>query len=402
MKIFFINTFILLSLIFLSCSQKKENKQNLHYSISLGTFQNYNQAAEFRFQFTNEIRAKIRYELIGSKKYKVLIGNFKNSYEAGEEAFKLFLEKKINKYEIVKDGQDVLDEFINIPFVSFYLGKSSLFNYNLKTKVKELLLNFQNKDVATINLTKFSDRIFILTFEKQPNEKQLKNLELLLYNRNNEDIKKLLSLNNINSAYTYCDYPDSFKTNFIKIDDKNPRKIFQTIYSWDSEGNEKKIVNKKYDLLIDGYPKINNKRIEYFSPNNKYQIKIKNDDIYKNIYLYDYENKSETFIAFTSNTIYDIKWSKNNKYIFVITKSENKKSKKDELFIINSFNKTVIKKNEGFGFNNLLVRGNFLFFDVILNNINSIVVYDILNQSEYDIINLYGGCSLNTYPKDIK
>lgn len=398
-----LSVFALFGLILFSCNQEKSGKKiNLHYSISLGTFKNYNQASEYRFQFSNEIRAKIRYELISSKKYRVLIGNYESSYDAGEDAFKLYLEKKINKYEIVKDGQNVLDEFINVPFVSFYLGKSSIFNYNLNTKVKELLLSFENREVASFSLTNKSDKLFIISIEKFNYEKQIKNVDLHLLTRNNEELKNLLNLKNINTIYTYWDNLDTFKTNFIKIDDKSPRKILQMIYAWDSDGNVKYIKQKEYDLLMEGFPAINKKRIEYFSPNNKLQIKIKTDGNYKNIYLQDYENKSETFIAVTSNTIYNLKWSNDNKFVFIITKPETNESKNDELFVINTVNKTIMKKFIGTEFNNLLVRGNFLFFDELKNKINCIHVFNLKEQADYDLINSYGGCNLFNYPKVLK
>lgn len=399
--ILFISVFT--GLVLFSCKQGINNtKSNLHYSISLGTFKNYNDASEFRFNFSNEIRAKIRYELISSKKYKVLIGNYESSYDAGETAFNLYLENKIDKYEIVKDGQNVLDEFINVPFVSFYLGKSSIYNYNLITKIKELLLSFENKDVASISLTRKSDKIFITSIEKSSYEKQIKNVELFLFKRDNDELKKLIIQKNINTIYTYWDNPDTFKLNLIKVDDKNPQKVLQKIYALDSEGNEKYYKENHFDLLLQGYPVINKKRINFFSSNNKFQIKIKSDDIYKNIYLYDYESRSETFITLTSNNIYDLKWSNDNKLAFIITKAEFKDNYNDELFVIDISNKTIIKKFLGNEFDNLLVKGNFLFFDEIKNKINCIHVYNLKENADYDLINSYGGCNLFNYPKVLK
>ncbi len=397
-NILFVLAFI--GLVLFSCKQDIKNKKsNLHYSISLGTFKNYNEASEFRFNFSNEIRAKIRYEYISSKKYKVLIGNYESSYNAGEVAFNLYLENKIDKYEIVKDGQNVLDEFINVPFVSFYLGKSSIYNYNLTTKIKELLLSFENRNVASISLTKKSDKIFITAVEKFSNEKQIKNVELFLFNRDNDELKKLINQKNINTIYTYWDNPDTFKVNLIKVDEKNPQKVLQKIYALDSEGNEKYYKENHYDLLMQGYPVINKKRINFFSSDNKIEIKIKIDDAYKNIYLHDYKNRSETFITLTSNNIYDLKWNNDNKYAFIITKSEDKNNNNDELFIIDVSNKTIIKKFTGNEFDNLLVRGNFLFFDEIKNKINCIHVYNFKENAEYDLINSYGGCNLFNFPK---
>ncbi|MCX7874734.1 MAG: hypothetical protein N2321_01060 [Melioribacteraceae bacterium] len=397
----YLHLIIIVALFLSSCNNQNINlNNNFNYSISLGTFKTYNEASEFRFQLPNDIRAKIRYELISTKKYKVLIGNFKSSYDAGEYAFNLFLNKKIKSYDIVNNGQVVLDEFINIPFISNYLGQSSIYNYNLKSKIKELILYFNDKDIATINLTNDCDKIFIVTLDKKIKSK-IKDADLYLFIRNKEELLHLKSFKNISYLYTYWDYVDSFKVNVVKVDEKNPQKIIQSIYLFDNNGFEKNIKEKEYDLLKEGYPKINRRRVEYFSPNNQFQIKIKNE-IEKDIYLKDFKNKSETFIAFTTNKIYDIRWSNDNKYAFVITKPNNEINKNDELIIINVMQNTVIKKFNSNRINDILVRGNFLFFDSNIDSINTIQVYDFEKQVYYDKINSYGGCNLFIASKVIK
>jgi len=127
-----------------------ENKSNYHYSISLGTFKNYEDASNFRFTLDNDIRAKISFELVSSKKYKVLYGKYLTSFEAGKSAYNLFTKNKIRQYEIVLDGQTILDEFVNVPFIANYLGKSSLFNYNIITKEKELQLSLSEKKLLQL------------------------------------------------------------------------------------------------------------------------------------------------------------------------------------------------------------------------------------------------------------
>lgn len=393
-------SFILILLIS-SCSFDKkemENKSNYHYSISLGTFKNYEDASNFRFTLDNDIRAKISFELVSSKKYKVLYGKYLTSFEAGKSAYNLFIKNKIRQYEIVLDGQTVLDEFVNVPFIANYLGKSSLFNYNIITKEKELQLSLSEKKIVSINLTKNNDKIFIgavTDFGMNGNVSFVNDVELLLYNRNSEDISTLKKFGSGILFYTYWDYPDSFRTNFLSFDKKNPRLLEQQIYSWDENGNGKLVKQRSIDLLKDGFPKIPKRRLAEFSDSKNFQLRIKNENGTASFYLKDFIDKSEIFIGFTNNNIYDARWGDDEKYLFIITKPEQKQNK-EELFIIDLDKKIIAKKFYGSGFNNLLVRGKLLFFDVLFNGINRIQVFDLEKLKDYDAIEFYGGCSLNT------
>lgn len=388
---------ILLSIfILISCNEIKKLPSYLPFSISLGTFKNYEEASKYRLNFPNDIRAKIRYELVTTKKYKLLYGYYESSYKAGEKAFELFLQNKIRNYEIVKDGQSILDEFINIPYIENYLGRLSLFNYNLRTKEKEINLTINRKDITIINMNKNCDKIFLTTTDLLGNVKNssfIKDVELFLYERNTEKLISLMNYGNVKYYYSFWDNTDTFKVSIVQYE-SNPRFVKYTLYTWDTNGNGKLSKEKRYDLLTEGFPKIPKRIPEYYSPNYNYQIKVVNEQGVNNLYIKDYVKKSELLLGLTDKKIYDMRWSNDSKYIFVLTRNESLSQESEELMIIDVNKKMITKKINSKKFNHILVRGKFLFYDTLTDKSSSINVLNLDNLVEYDNINGIGGTYL--------
>ncbi|MEW6654034.1 MAG: hypothetical protein AB1394_11285, partial [Bacteroidota bacterium] len=170
------------------------------YSVLLGNFKTYEQALKFKVNLSDSIRAHSRLESTAKKSYKLLYGKYSTSYDAGEKGFDLFLQKRIKNYEISRNGQRVLDEFVNVPFIGFYLGKPALYNYNLKTKQTEILWSRFNKKVLSVRLTKKAKSVFIITAEtitKNIYQSSLKETSLHFLRRNEDESEVLMQLGNV-------------------------------------------------------------------------------------------------------------------------------------------------------------------------------------------------------------
>ncbi len=402
--------FIFISFIFASCNFDGEELQKDKinpYSISLGSYKTYEQASKFKMKLSDSVRAHLRLESVGKKRYKLFYGKFSSAYAAGEKAFDLYRKSLIKDYEINKNGQRVLDEFVNVPFLGNYLGKGAVYNYNLKTKSTEILWSRSNRKVLSINLSRDSRFAFIVAAEnliEHKNVTAIQNARIYFLHRNEEEVDELMNIGNVNQLYTYWDQQDTFRVNATFPDSNNARIIYQRISTWDSYGKGGRSTERSFDLLLQGFPTKPDRKPELFSPNGEFQIRSAKNDDREYFYLKNFPDKSEVLLASTKGNIEDVRWSADSRFLFIIA-AERRIEKKNsgvvirhELIIYDTEKKKVLAIIDGSGFGNLFVRGKLLFFDERLNGIKQITILDLTNLSKYDSINLYGGCALNNLP----
>lgn len=379
------------------------------YSISVGMFKTYEQALKFKMKLSDSVRAHLRLESVGRKKYKLFYGKYPTAYLAGEKAFELYKKSLVKEYEINRNGQRVLDEFANIPFVASYLGKAAVFNYNLKTKTTEVLWSRSNRKVLSLNLAPNAKSVFIVTSEavdRRSSFSSIQNAELHILHRNEDEVETLMQIGNINQIYTYWDQPDTFRVNITFPDSGNSRIIYQKIASWNSFGKKGSLTERSFDLLLQGFPVKPKYKPELYSPNGQYQLRITESGGQQYFYLKNFPDRSEILISATEGKTEDIRWSPNSRYIFIRTIAikavQNKKIEhdaKEQIFVYDVSAKRIIKIIEGKRFDNSLVRGKLLFFDEYLNGKNKISIVDLEDQTIFDSINLPGGCALNSLPE---
>lgn len=400
------NVFLLMFGCYTNIDELKKDKLN-PYSISLGSFNTYENALKYKMKLSDTVRTNLRLEYVAKKRYKLLFGKFSNSYDAGEKGFELFQNKHIENYEINKNGQRVLDEFINIPFISYYLGKPVLYNYDMKAKQTELLWSRYNKKVLSVTLTKKAKAAFIITANTITKNNYISSLNEVIVHilrRNEDETEELLNLGNIDRIYSYWDMPDTFRINVTNPDSSNARIIYQRINSLDNSGKIGKSSKRSFDILLQGYPIKPKFNPDILSPNGKYKVSLVKSKETNYVYLKNYPDKSEILVLTLQGEIKDISWTENSRYVLFISeeiKSNIKRNgnKTQLLAIYDTFTNKIIRIVEGSGFNNLLLRGKFLFYDERLNDLKHIVVLDIENNTVYDSINLPGGCALNTLPE---
>ncbi|MEW6655235.1 MAG: hypothetical protein AB1394_17435, partial [Bacteroidota bacterium] len=208
---------------------------------------------------------------------------------------------------------------------------------------------------------------------------------------------------NVDRIYSYWDMPDTFRINTTFPDSNNSRIIYQRINSWDNYGRSGKTSQRSFDILIQGYPVKPKPKLEIFSPNTLLQIRAAKFNGTTHFYIINFPDKSELLAFSLQGEIKDISWSEDSKYVLVLTEEEIKTNKtaakqKQLLTVYDTFSKKVVRIIEGNGFNNLLLRGKFIFFDERLNGTKHIVIKSIQDKTVYDTINLPGGCALNILP----
>ena len=402
----FLSLFLLLS-----CSQGSyDNGKNSKkpYSIFLGEFSTEEKVETFRLSLNTVLQKDLRIEKIYERNFKIYFGRYASSFEAGEAAFELFTNSLIGKnYKITRDGVAVLDAYANVLFVSKYLDRASVFSYNLLTKQTEVEWSNPLLKVAALNYTPDHTNAFVCAaagFGQRGKMLYINNAELFLMRREEEETLDLKSLGDGVQLYTYWENQDTFKVNFSSIDTLVSRIVDQKIYAFDLNGKEGKTRERKFDLLKNGYPLPPNRTTPNISPNKRFRFREVYSQGESYIYIRDFDEKSEQLCATIKGKIFDYRWSEAGNYLFIVT--DNKESYGtageqhfNELIILNTDEKRVVRIFAGFNYENLLVHGKLLFYDERSDKSAFIQIYDYRHDKIINTITMYGGCGLNNLPQ---
>lgn len=392
----------------ISCSESGKNRgsQKL-YSIFLGEFKTQDKIDEFRMSLNPILWDQLRIEKIYDRNYKLYYGRYSSSFEAGRDAFDLHSNSLITKFKITHDGKPTLDEYSNVLFLSRYLDRPSVFNFNLITKVTELEWSEAGSKVVTLNHGEDHNSFFIVTSSRYGMRSGLKYIydaRVLLIKREEEQNSELALLGNGVQLYTLWENRDTLKVNLTFIDSVDSRIAVQKIYSFDRNGKAGKIQKRSFDIITEGFPAPPKRLPLEISPNNRFRFREVSSPGESYIYLRDFNEKSEQLTVSTDLKIIDGRWSDDGNYLYIVAVSAVNRTQKlkpgatGELFIIDAVNKKLVRKFSGFRYENLLVHGKLLFFDERSDRNAQIKVYDSKHDKILHTITMFGGCGLNNLP----
>ena len=379
----------------------------IKYSISLGEFKTEEEAVKIKAILESKLNSTLRIEKTVKNKYQLLFSNFVSSFEAGESAFDLYSNSLIQDYKIVRNGKPVEDVFTNVLFVAKYLGRPSVYSFNLLTKQSSVEWSRWGRKVISLNHSIDNQSAFITTvlgYGRQSRFPYIHEARIYFLNRVNDQTDELAELGNGVQLYTYWESSDTFKVNYSMLDTVNSKIVIQNIYPFDINGKSGLIQKRKYDLLQHGFPSIPRRNPVELSPNKEFQFRNVRSNGESNIYLRNLKQRSEELVVTTKRNINDARWSEDGNYLFIITDNQSvdskgvKAEKTGELIIIDAFKMKIVRIFSGFHFENVLVHGKLLFFDERLKDIAQIAVYDYTRDKLLNTISLYGGCGINNLP----
>lgn len=377
------------------------------YSISLGEFKTQEETIKLKPILESKLNLSLRIEKTVKNKYQLLFGDFVSSFEAGETAFDLYSNSLIKDYTIVRNGKPVEDVFTNVLFVAKYLGRPSVYSYNLLTKQSSIEWSRWQRKVISLNHSIDNQSAFIttvLSYGRQSGFPYIHEARIYFLNRVNDHADELAELGDGVQLYTYWESSDTFKVNFSMLDSVNSKIVIQNIYPFNINGKSGLIQKRKFDLLKHGFPSVPRRNPVELSPNKEFQFRNVRSDGESNIYLKNLKQRSEELVVTTKRNINDARWSEDGNYLFLIIDNLTvdpkgvKAEKTGELIIIDAFKMKIIRIFSGFHFENVLVHGKLLFFDERLKDIAQIAVYDYTRDKLLNTISIYGGCGINNLP----
>ncbi len=377
------------------------------YSIFLGEFKTQDKVEEFRLSLNPVLWDEIRIEKIYDRNYKLYYGKYSSSFEAGKVAYNLYSNSVITKYKITRDGKPMLDKYANVLFVSRYLDRPSVFNFNLITKQIEVEWSDYGKKVVALNHSDDHNSVFITTANRygiHSGIRYIYDARVFLLKREEEQNNEIAVIGKGVQLYTLWENRDTFKVNITSIDTVDSRKIVQKIFPFDLKGKLGEIRKRSFDLIRDGFPAPPKRFPTEISPNNRFRFREVSSQGESYIYLRDFNDKSEQLTVSTNRKIRDGRWSDDGNYLYIITEPDKIVSQKQkaeptgELFIIDAVGKKLVRTFSGFRYENLLVHGKLLLFDERSDQIAQIKVYDCKHDKILHTISMFGGCGINNLP----
>lgn len=399
-KYFLISSFLVL--VISSCKPLETEELIKDYSICLGEYVSFDEAELFKSKLDFKLWDDIRIHSNEESKYYVLFGNYNNPFDAGQAAFELYGESLVANYKLFFNGDYVYDNFINLFFVARYQSRPSVYEYNLIKKKSKLYWSRWGRKVVTLNHSVDRNLVFFVTalgYGKQGSFPYVRDARIYKFLQSTEQVEEIEELGTGLQLYTYWDVKDTFIVNLTKPDSINSDFLVQEIFSYGTEGRLSQESTRSFSISKEGFPKPPEIQPQLISNSLQKVIRLSNHEEQTYFYLRDLKNGSEILLGKFNGYLFDLRWSYDDKYLFLITRdqtnSKNPIPRQYELMIVDSEQKKLIRTFHGAFYKNLLVHGNFLFFDSRSAGESIITIYDFVNDDIYDEIRISGGCGLN-------
>ena len=401
---------LLVSVLFASCDTwHDDNSQSDQYSyyINIGEFSTLNSVKNYRIGLPKELNQKAVIQKISDRSYRLLVGKYISSYDAGKDAYRFYSNGLFRNYSIMKNGREVLDEFRNILFVAYFQGRPSVYELDILSKKIGMIWSRWGSKVISLNVSEGRQTAFILSalaFGKRGGLSYITDVRVFLLNREKNEYYEKSALGDGVQLYTYWENADTFKVNLTSIDSVNSRFIFQNIFPFDLNGKRANIHKRKFDLITDGFPLPPQRNPIYFSPNSRFQLRQSTFNNEHDIYLKDLHEKSEILVASSIRKIADARWSEDGNYLFLVTDNtvpstgKRKAPPSGELIVINAVQKKQVNLFSGYRYKNILVHGDFLLFDERSSSTSKINILNYRQNKTFYTISMPGGCGLNNLP----
>jgi len=391
--------------ILIGCAPVKNEDKPDGYSICLGEFIKYEDADLFKSKLDFELWDKLKIESVEDK-YLLIYGNYESSFEAGKKGFELFRRSLINNYKILYKEKYVYDNYANILFIGRYQGRPSVYIYNMASRESKLFWSRWGRKVITLNHSKDRSLSFFVTalgYGKKGSFPYVRDTRIYRFTGADELVEELDELGDGLQVYTYWDAKDTFKVNITKPDSIKSDLLFQEIHSYNYQGKTGQVKNRTFSLTEDGFPKPPDIQPQLISNNNTRLIRLAQLDSEIYIYLKNLKEGSESMVGNFTGRLYNAIWSYDDKYLFIIIKNNTYSrvtaANQQELMIIDTENKKLIKTFHSNYYQNILANGNYIFYETIIDGESVISVYDLINDDIYDVIKMPGGCAINNLVK---
>lgn len=311
---------------------------------------------------------------------------------------------KKNKESETDQDRDTLSIVKNsFLFLTEWFDKVGVFKYELEKKKYSPVWWHPRENVVLLVYKPGELPAYFFTAEKIWSRGSLPSFSRLKLFLISHDLSEIKQIDDIGSGLQFTarwNDDDNLEVVFTSVDKTIASYVNQYKKMYDHYGRLVDSEIKTFDIQKSGFPQLVPPRNSTISPSGRYGLSIKADSVF----VKTTGSESLKFVTIMNHNLNKIKWSEDEKYLFLSTLDLNNETIKSrnpetsELIIYSLKADTLIETFRGAGLKNFLIMDNTLVFDDGFDNNSVISIYDLKQKRIIGVIKPRVGCGLQVMP----
>ena len=288
-------------------------------------------------------------------------------------------------------------------FLTEWFDKVGVYKYDLVKKKYSTVWWHPRENVVMLVYKPGELPSYFLTAEKVGMKGSLPSYSRLKLFLISHDLSETKQIDDIGSGLQFTarwNDDENLEVSYTSVDKTIASYVNQYTKIYDHYGKLVDSNIKTYDIEKSGFPQLMPPKNSTISPSGKYGVSVKSDSVY----LKTAGSEALEFIAIMKYNLNKLKWSDDEKYLFISTLNldneiiKTKNPDPPEVFIYSLEADSLIVSFGGTGIKNFLTLNDLLIFDDGFDNNSTINIYDLKQKKVIDVINPRGGCGLVILP----
>ena len=288
-------------------------------------------------------------------------------------------------------------------FLTEWFDKVGVYNYGLAKKKYSTVWWHPRENVVMLVYKPGELPSYFLTAEKIGMRGSLPSFSRLKLFLISHDLMETKQIDDIGSGLQFTarwNDDENLEVIYTVVDKTIASYVNQYTKVYDHYGKLVDSEVKTFDIEKSGFPQLIPPRNSSISPSGKYGVSFKSDSVFLKTAVTD----TLEFIAVMKHNLNKLKWSNDEKYLFISTLNldnetiKTKNPETSELFIYSLEADSLIVSFGGAGIKNFLTLNDLLIFDNGFENSSMINIYDLRQKKVIDVINPREGCGLVNIP----
>ena len=288
-------------------------------------------------------------------------------------------------------------------FITEWFDKVGVYKYDLFKKKYSTVWWHPRENVVMLVYKPGELPSYFLTAEKVGMKGSLPSYSRLKLFLISHDLSETKQIDDIGSGLQFTarwNDDENLEVSYTSVDKTIASYVNQYTKIYDHYGKLVDSNIKTYDIEKSGFPQLVPPKNSTISPSGKYGVSVKSDSVY----LKTAGSEALEFIAVMKYNLNKLKWSDDEKYLFISTLNldnetiKTKNPETSELFIYSLEADSLIVSFGGTGVKNFLTLNDLLIFDDGFDNNSRINIYDLNQKKVINVIKPRGGCGLVILP----
>jgi len=306
----------------------------------------------------------------------------------------------------ISTGKDSLSAYAdnNFLFLTEWFDKVGVYKYNFEKKKYSPVWWHPRENVVMLISESENHPAFFLTAEKMGIRANFPFFNRLKLFRISPDLIETKQIDDMGSGLQFTSRwndAGNLEVIYTSVDKTTASYVNQYTRIYDHYGKLIDSNIKTYDIQKSGFPRLLPPQNSTISPSGDFGVSFIEDSVF----LKSVNTDSLKFITILNLELNKIKWSKDEKYLFISTLSRDNETVKTknpetaELFIYSLSADSVIRRFGGTGVKNFFSMNDLLIFDDGFGYNSVINIFNLTQNKIIDVIDPKHGCGLVFIPQ---